>query len=88
VNDGTFVFYGSTTGTIYPASTGVGAVLAMTGVIYTPRATLQVDGARLQVVPGQVVIHDALLKSTNVLDPIVYYGPSGPNIYGQVRLLR
>ena len=91
INDGAFVFYGTTQG--YIAASGGGSVLALTGTVYTPQAQLHIDGtsglgyAKFQVIPGQVVMKSFDVYSGNSLEPLVYYDRVGAALPGFLRLV-
>ena len=92
INDGAFVFYGTTQG--YISASGAGAVLALTGTVYLPQAQLHVDGtsglgyAKFQVIPGQVIMKSFDVYSGNSLEPLVYYDRVGAVLPGFLRLVQ
>ncbi|HEV1997914.1 MAG TPA: hypothetical protein VGR61_07290, partial [Candidatus Dormibacteraeota bacterium] len=86
-NDGSFVFYGPTQGSLRLGGKGTGVTLGVSGVIDTPRAFLDIDEGRFHVVPGQVVVHQVNIDSVNALDPLVYFG-LGPVPPIPVRLIQ
>ncbi|MGI8610385.1 MAG: hypothetical protein ACR2MY_14375, partial [Candidatus Dormibacteria bacterium] len=86
-NDGSFVFYGPTQGTLRLGGKALGVTLGVTGVIDTPRAFLDIDEGRFHVVPGQVIVHNVDIDSVNLLDPLVYFG-LGPLPPISVRLIQ
>lgn len=86
-NDGAFVFYGPTQGTVLLGGQGTGVTMGITGVLDLPRAYLNIDEGRFHAVPGQVIVHNVDIDSVNLLDPLVYFG-LGPPPPISVRLIQ
>jgi hypothetical protein len=62
VNDGAFTIYGPTQGQIAaPGNTRLGAA----GTVYAPAAPLRVGGGVFELIPGQAIVHDASLATSN-----------------------
>jgi hypothetical protein len=95
VNDGAFVLYGTTQGLIQ--ASGTGTKWAMTGTVYTPKATLNLgtvnggsssDPVTFSVMPGQIIAKSANIYTSNGMLPFVWYDLVGGVIPGYVKLVR
>jgi|ERR1035437_6826504 hypothetical protein len=71
-NDGAFVIYSSSAGTI--SSIGTGFSLDLNGTIYAPAASLAITASsQFELVPGQAIVRNATFQITNSLIPFIYW---------------
>jgi Flp pilus assembly protein TadG len=95
LNDGAYILYGNTQGLIQ--ASGTGTRWAMTGTLYTPKATLALgtltggsssDPPVFSLMPGQIIAKSASIYTANGLLPFVYYDLVGAGLPGYVQLVR
>ncbi|MHB8509274.1 MAG: TadE/TadG family type IV pilus assembly protein [Candidatus Dormibacteria bacterium] len=75
INDGAFVIYGESTGSVTESDTGT--QFGMTGTVDVEKMSISIgQNAIWAVVPGQVVAHDFLVQSGNHTNPTIVGDPS------------
>ena len=75
INDGAFVFYGESIGSITESNNGT--QFGMTGTVDVDKMSISIgQNAIWAVVPGQVVAHDFLVQSGNHTNPTIVGDPT------------